>query len=351
MSRIAAMSLLMVASPAMAGVSGWVWNDCPTTSCTTSSLYQDNSSGGSNFTTRLSAGYYEVTFPGIASAGGNAQVTAYSTNGSCQIESWYPSGADQLVYVACYDAVGNPADTMFDLLFYDHGTWTAPNPIESAYAWSDLANPLTKHYLPASYRYNSAGGRISVTKVTTGTYDVMVPNMRKRGIVPMVTAYGYTPARCAALDWFAQGNGLAVRVECTDTNGSLMDTQFSFAVTAGSPPANADTNLPFLGAGLSVDGFGLLNTTESWYDVPGYLDSDVTVLRSSPGEFDVTLPGLAPYYDTFLVTAQPSAIGTRCNVGYWYSTGYDTVLHVDCYDGLGNAYDAGFTVVWQTSTL
>jgi hypothetical protein len=77
----------------------------------------------------------------------------------------------------------------------------------------------------------------------------------------------------------------------------------------------------------------------------------VSVLRTGPGEFDVTLPGLAPYYDTFLVTAQPSAIGTRCNVGYWFPDGADTVMHVDCFDGLGNAYDAGFTVVWQTSTL
>lgn len=349
MKNIIAASLLMVNVPAMAGVTGFVWSDCLGVSCTPSALYQYNSSGATNTVTRSSAGTYSVLLPAIASFGGNAQVTAYSTNGHCQIESWYPLGSDQYVNVACFDTAGLRADAMFDLLFFDQSTWTTTSRRESAYAWADQPSPAGAYRPSASYRYTSTSGRITITKVFTGTYDVYVPNMRTRGIVPMISSYGSTAARCAALDWYAQGTGLNVRVECTNVSGALTDTLFSFAVSAGAP-AGADVGADFQGAGIAVDSFGNVDTSSSFYDVGTLRDSDVVSSRLAVGSFDVTLPGLADYYDTFIVTAQSSAIGTRCNVGYWVSDGIDTVLHVDCMDAAGSPADAGFIALWQTSS-
>lgn len=349
MKNIAALSLMLVNVPAIAGVTGYAWSDCGSASCTPSSAYQYNSSGGVNEVTRNSAGSYTVRMPGIASSGGNAQVSAYGTNGHCQIENWYPSGSDQYVNVACFDAAGTRADSLFDVLFFDQGAWTTTSRRESAYVWAEQPSAVAAYRPSSSYRYSSTNRRITVTKVYTGTYDVYFPNMRTRGIVPVVSSYGSSPSRCAALDWFAQGTGLTVRVECNDVAGSLLDTYFSLAIAAGAP-AGADSGADFQGAGIAVDGFGVVDTTSSFYDVPGFTDADVSVAALGTGYYEVTLPGLADYYDTFIVTAQPGAIGTRCNVGGWFPSGSDTHVIVDCYNAAGSATNAAFVLLWQTSS-
>lgn len=352
MNRVFALSTAALLAPvtAEAGVSGWIWNSCPTSSCIPDPLYQANSSGAQNEVTRVAAGTYEVRMPGIAVNGGTAQVSAYNTDGHCQIEGWFPSGADQLVNVACFDTAGNRADSFFDLLFYDHGNWLAPNPTESAYAWAnDASNPAS--YFPSpSYRYNSAGGRISVQRIIAGEYHVTVPRVRARNVVAMVSAYGSTAARCQAVDWFASGASLLVMVECTDLLGTPTDSRFVLGVSAGEPPADADSNLAFQGAGIRFDYSGNVDRPKSWYAVPGHFDFEVTRTSVGTGSYDVLLPGLADLYDTFLVTTSSGSSGDRCNIGYWWNDGVDTTVHVDCYDALGASIDSGFTLLWQTSS-
>jgi len=75
---------------------GWVWADNPTApSYVPSPAYQFNSANGVNRITHHEdhIGEYQVQLPGLATASGTVQVSAYGGNHYCKVVNWSPSGS------------------------------------------------------------------------------------------------------------------------------------------------------------------------------------------------------------------------------------------------------------------
>jgi len=159
-------------SPAQAaGRVGWVWANQPNASgqYTPPSAYSYNSTGGAITVTPIATGAYKVTFAGLHSNTGtdDVQVTAYNTTGFCTAGQWSYYHGQVNANVNCYDAMDNPANTQFDLLYQERtgifGTGTKG--IAFVYANS----PTSASYTPdTAYQYNSTGGTNTIIRNSEG---------------------------------------------------------------------------------------------------------------------------------------------------------------------------------------
>ncbi len=95
-------------------VQGYAWNNLasPTLGVpqTLTNSYTYNSKGGDITLTRSATGVYTVNFEGLSFYPGNVQVSAYGGLAHiCGVGSWGSSATS----VYCYDAAGNPVDSLF----------------------------------------------------------------------------------------------------------------------------------------------------------------------------------------------------------------------------------------------
>jgi hypothetical protein len=87
-------------------------------SFTPGKVYQFSSAGVDNTVVRTEIGTYTVTLPEVGAEAGNLQVTAYEYPvAACSIPRWVLDGTTYQVDVVCYDAEGNPADSIFMLMY------------------------------------------------------------------------------------------------------------------------------------------------------------------------------------------------------------------------------------------
>jgi hypothetical protein len=93
----------------------YVWAHDPTSaSYVPSSTYQFSDFGARDqiSVNRLSTGYYAVHDGYVTFSAGNVQVTAYGSGSEyCHVAYWTPTDG---IRVLCYDASGNPVDTLYD---------------------------------------------------------------------------------------------------------------------------------------------------------------------------------------------------------------------------------------------
>jgi hypothetical protein len=93
----------------------YVWAHDPTSaSYVPSSLYQFSDFGARDKVTagRLGTGYYAVHDSYVTFSEGDVQVTAYGYGSEyCHVAYWNPTDG---IRVLCYDAAGNPVDTLYD---------------------------------------------------------------------------------------------------------------------------------------------------------------------------------------------------------------------------------------------
>jgi hypothetical protein len=97
------------------GESGYVFGTSPSTeSYPVNNGYGFNSTGATNTITRLGAGEYRVTFPGLTRGGGHVQVTAAGdANRRCKVTNWGTDSAETRVYLRCFTLAGSLADAFF----------------------------------------------------------------------------------------------------------------------------------------------------------------------------------------------------------------------------------------------
>jgi hypothetical protein len=111
-------------------------------------------------------------------------------------------------------------------------------PFESGrVAWAWANNPTSASYSPsATYSYNSSGGDITITRISTGHYTVSFEGLRTGtvgGGIPMVTAQvpsnADTPRHvCRPGSWSEGGaDDPRVYVICYDSEGDLVDSYFN----------------------------------------------------------------------------------------------------------------------------
>jgi hypothetical protein len=194
---------------------------------------QGNSGGHIDRVERASLGLYEVYFNEI----GNGfypigVVTAISAGPrTCMIDDNGGSsvGGDPMLYIDCFDRNGQPADAKYVaniVLGGDGPTGTL------GYTWADQST--TPEYQPADYySYLSSGvGPITVLRSATGSYEVRMPGLGRRGGNAQVSAAKGGPAAlCKVHALVRDGSDELIRVRCRDTAGQLVDADFMVIFT------------------------------------------------------------------------------------------------------------------------
>jgi hypothetical protein len=341
---------------------GYVLAHKPTGSYTPGSYWSHNSRMQHNTVSWLGVGSYAVDFPGLATAGGNAQVTAFgSAAANCKVggSRWRPMGTGTRLYVRCFTPAGAPVNARFSASF------TAVNGGSGntiAFAWADQASIAGPYQPKLAYQHNNRGGAISVTRWAVGGYLVTMPDVF--GAAPAgsvkVTAVGNGPNACKVQSWGPNFDSSAqqVWVGCSAPNGAAADEQFTIAyvdemnllgnnrmsygyVWADSPLSTSYTPSPFYQRDANI--------TES---------GTVTITRAGTGAYDVLLPFQTGSRNAVNVVSwdggnvQVTAYGfdqNRCQIGSWQDDvnwwiARARVVRVYCFTTAGTPVDSMFTM-------
>jgi hypothetical protein len=320
---------------------GYVWANQPTTSSyTPSTAYQTNSSGALNTISRTSTGVYTVKFPNLAASAGMAHATAYgSSSQSCKVSSWGPSGADQLVFVRCFNSAGTPVDTTFTASYVR----SAADAGYLGHVWAD--QPSAASYTPnTAYQYNAKGLTNTITRSATGNYQVRLPGLGVTGGTVKVTAYGGTSHLCKVGNWTVSGSDQLVRVMCFTTGGAPVDTYFTMTFArslgviglAGTPSGYVWADQPSAASYTP-------NTTYQYNSAGTSVNNTIT--RSSAGVYQVRMPKLAGAEGTVHVSAYGPGT-SECKVSSWGASGADQLVNVRCFTTGGAPVDSMFTATY-----
>jgi hypothetical protein len=312
-----------VTHPAVANKSGYVWASSPSAATfTATNAYHYNSTGGAVTIARSSTGRYAVTFAGLGDPGGVAHASAYGTNSNfCNVVSWVPSGADEVVSVACYTADTSPVDTTFVANFAVGHQAGA----HFSYLWNEQASSTAQHVPATTYRYDSTGHDPWIRKIATGRYRVFLPASYDEQSEPytfQVTAYGANTFRChLAAAYVAPGTH---EIQCRDALGTLYDTRFSLS--------------------FSAEG-SIIGRTDLRYG--DYTEAAAGVTSPSTGVYSVSADGLDADRGQVVVDARGNT-PNYCHVGDWNVSGTALNMTVRCFAPSGAPANTGFTlgVTW-----
>jgi hypothetical protein len=300
----------------LASKAGFVWNPSPGSDYTATGGYWFNSTGGGISIAHTGTGRYSITYAGLGTPGGVAHVQAYgSTPNWCNVVGWNPSGANEVVDIACYTPGTAPADTSFVANFAVGHQTTA----RFSYLWSDQPSASGKHSPNATYRYDSTGHEPWIERISAGKYRVFLPASYDEQNEPntiQVTAYGVQTFRCKVSKPYAAAG--VHEILCTDAPGTPYDARFVVSFSAeGSIIGRTDTR------------FGDYNQT----------DSGVT--QSGTGVYNVPAMEMGGARGQVVATA----IGNNssyCHVGNWNSSGTTMNMVVRCFGPGGTPTNAGF---------
>lgn len=324
---VAVAGAVIVAQPAHAGavpVDGYVWGNQPgNPDYFVATGYEHNSAGGAIRITRLGAGSYRVRFYGMAGVGGVAHASAYGNNFLCTVSNYFPSGADQLVYVRCFTTAGMAVDSRFVANFTNR-----PAAGSFGYLWSDDPTPPLAGHTPAIY-YDSTGDPVVVYRAAVGVYQVQLGSYEQDSAglwatgVFRATPFGSSPKHCQPWDPAFAIDPTMIEVHCYDDTGSAVDSRFMLTYARkvtmlGLPDprasASLDTFTPVLEGWTNTAGgaptFSMIGTNSYQIDFP---NADVP-----RGHAIATVMGTPPMF---------------CNIQAWWPTlGWEHVL-ISCFDG------------------
>lgn len=311
---------------------GYVWANSPTASSYTPNLAYQRQSNGKHVTIRRnSTGNYTVTFHGLASStnGGIVQVTGDDGGGStCQTSGWGNYSGNVQVTVLCFAPGGAPADASFDAT-YTVGAGTGA----FAYGWDDQW--MTNGPLDPAYSFDGKGGHLSSTHISTGSYSVAIPHLAGSNGTVKVTPYGAAQTFCTIAEWYSG----TVVVQCADSAGSPVDTQFDITFT---------NRLPLLGV-RRTNGY-LFNSqlNQNYTDTDTYkFDSaggTVTVTHQGTGKYEVQFGGFSQNHGDVQVTAYGGTTNFQCEINGWFGSSSVQNVLIDCFDTTGTLTDSLFTM-------
>lgn len=308
-----------------------------------------NTGGGPITVLPLATGQYRVTFGGLGGPSGNAQVVAHGTdNTRCKVQSWFQSGADELVNVQCNTPAGAAINSSF-VVRYGRAT----NSLPAAYLWAD--QPSNPSYAPTSlYSYNSTGGTNTVQRSAVGTYTVNLPGLGGANGSVMVTAHGSSSTHCNLVSWGSAPGNRPIQVRCWDSTGALADSTFSLAY-------EWDEVTGFNSVGASAwanDISSSMYSPSASYSYNSGLfvcsRGNNTAGRSSLGRYFMRHTGIPAEDSTVHVTAR-NGFGAPdyCKIESWVATGTGQQVEVTtrCFDGNGAPKDAEYDESYYTTAF
>jgi len=223
------------------------------------------------------------------------------------------------------------------------------------YLWLDDPAPTVGvEYTPSTwYQRNSTDAANTVTRRSTGSYDLYFPNLARFG-TPMVTAYAGGSERCKVGSWRSAAwprSGTVVTVRCTSRTGAATNTHFtatyayataaSASSTGGGSYLWSDRPAPTLGVPYTPNTAFQLNTT----------GQTNTVTRLGRGLYDVRIEGFGGpgRFMGLTVVATGGSAGTYCTHDGAKAWPTHLLEHVNCYGSDGNPADSAFALTFVES--
>jgi hypothetical protein len=332
----------------------WLWSGSPTACGAANPSYSFNPTGAANTVCNTATGQYQATFPGLATVGGNVQVSAYGGQAArCKVQYWYPSGTGTTVSVLCNDATGAPANALFTVSFDDRTTPDALHRNVGAYAWVDDASASST---PSStYQWNSNGAPITVVHNATGQYTVDLTGQNTGtdggGGSVLVTAYGGGATYCKVGGWWASGNDRFASVRCFDNAGNAIDSQFSLSYSRPLQPGDLQGGFTWTSSPVSPT-----------YTPTGYYEWNArggtnTAGRYAAGSTFIDYPALGATGSGACGAESSTAIVTGygggaeyCTVGWWGNDGAGGArVGASCFAPGGAPVDAPYSEMFLNS--
>jgi hypothetical protein len=294
--------------------------------------------------TASATGHYVVRFPGIAARGGVVHVTAVNSRPHwCQAEKWTPSGADEIVYVACYATGGVPDVSGFSAIF---ASSSGPLP-SSSLAGTRYGYVDAKATGSLISQYNSVGAVNGVTHTGIGTWVVKMPGLAtpgpRAGGLQATAVNADLAAFCKVVNWVAAGADQQIQVACFNRSGGPLDTEFTLSfqylrsLYGGLYPPKYFGYLANLPTATPAGG------PTNYNSVSGAASN--VLLAVATGQWEAIFPNLAMRPDNVQVTAAGAAVSFCALTAPWQISGADTVVKtVACYTINGAPVASDFLV-------
>lgn len=201
-------------------------------------VQSDNSTGAPNGAGPISVGRYQIKLPGVGDPSGklsgDLQVTAVAPSTKprrCKIGEWEQSSQDIRAHVLCFDALGNLADSEFNVSYHRERSIVATYPPKYfGYVWTADMSGATNYNNTAGFGANSLAPVIGLPGYATVKY----PNLSVKETHAQVTATGGDPNYCNIVDaWNAVAPSSALLgVRCFDKTGTPTPQDFFATFTS-----------------------------------------------------------------------------------------------------------------------
>ena len=188
-----------------------------------------NSSGALNTVVRLSAGLYQITYPGLGNgSGGMSQISSASPLARCKSRTYTGIAGDMFQVVECRDFGGANIDSPFTALFYRESRQTTAWFDGYLFYAQDPPFPVGESAVLANWSWNSKGGTNTVTRTGVGTYTAKFGGLgaAPNGGTVLVTSSGGDNSYCSTVSWGLVGADIQVNLACFSPGGTPLDTHF-----------------------------------------------------------------------------------------------------------------------------
>lgn len=316
----------------------WAWvADAPEDFSTPNSFYRYNSFGGVIQVFRT-GGAYSIRIP---NAGGDSHsgimlVSSYGTTTLCKSGGWYDDSTDIVGFIFCSDRRGTSVAGKFTVLFYRNSGILRKKQAYLLYETERTTIPVRQ--------WNSQGVSNRVNKISTGHYRVILPFMTDYYYNLQLSDYGWQDGLCKIASTNISWTNRIVNVVCRHrVTHNFIDNRFVLSYTSGvdvesNVVENSDNGAHVYANRENITSYIPMNQINT-------LNNTNHIRRISQGQYQVSLPGLAPFASTH---AQISTVGDnshRCHIRSW---GFGTTVNVECFTPTGTYVDAKFYLLYLT---
>lgn len=219
----------------------------------------------------------------------------------------------------------------------------------SAYVWAN-DKAATETYTPnPGYAFNSNGGEITSTRLSAGTYSILLPGHGTESGNIQVTPMRSDPGvSCEVERWVLDGDSnKKVQVYCFDTTGTRVDAEFSLLYADGNDAATAGVTTT--GAFFSA---GHAGAKERYTPAQAFQFSTAgvpaEVERTGMGTYTVYLNGIGTSATT-QITTFGSGPAISCNTPGGSNDGTTITINVFCFDSTGAPTDTVFNLSYLSA--
>jgi hypothetical protein len=270
-------------------------------------------------------GRYKVTFPGQAITQGIPHVTAVNNAPHwCQVESWGPVGADEVVFVRCYRP-GGVLDWSGFSLFFTHSSGAGAG---GPYGYVDAAAGGG-----VISQYNSAGGVNTSVLGPPGQYQVAFPMLGtggpRDGSLQATAVNAAIGVFCNVATWSSTPFQQQAIVRCYNAAGAGTNTRFTLSYQHKTSLYGAALPPKYFGYTWWAPGAGPATTN---FNSVGGLGVNTTVV-SGAGLTMTTFPRIGFVPDNVQVTAT-GTVPIFCGLTnpWFHNTNPDIIVrNVNCF--------------------